>query len=137
MLVKNLISDEIPIPGEPNQWMRFRRLNSRRIAECSDKKQMDSMQRMKTLGKEGMELIRDAAAGRDKTAAAKADPIDTYDRDLLLKAGIHSWSYDADIKTELESEDDGLDAKTSEWAARQILEYNNLLPEVAEEASGN
>ena len=137
MLVRNLISPKIDIPGEDGQWMQFRRLNSRRIAECSDKKQMDSMQRMKQLGKEGLELIRDAAAGRDKSVMATADPIDAFDRDLLLKCGIAAWSYDADIKTELASEDDGLDAKTSDWAARQILEFNGLLPEVSEANSGN
>ena len=137
MLVRNLVSDKIDIPGEPEQWMQFRRLNSRRIAECSDKKQMDSMQRMKQLGKEGLELIRDAAAGRDKSVVSTSDPIDSYDRDLLLKAGIAAWSYDADVKTELASEDDGLDAKTSEWAAREILRFNGLLPEAAEAIAGN
>lgn len=137
MLVRNLISEKIEIPGEPGQWMQFRRLNSRRIAECMDKKQMDSMQRMKQLGKEGLELIRDAAAGRDKNAVTASDPIDAYDRDLLLKAGIFAWSYEADIKAELESEDEGLDAKTSAWAAREILRFNGLLPEAAEQILGN
>ena len=134
MLVRNIVSAEIEIPNEPGQWMKFRRLNARRIAECTEKRQMDSMQRMKALGKEGMELIRDAAGSRKD--ASPSDPVDSYDRDLLLKYGIVAWSYDAPL-TELDSKDEGLDAATSAWAAKEILRFNNLLPEEAEKALGN
>lgn len=136
MLVRNILSDKIDIPHEPGQWMQFRRLNGRRLAACVEKRQEGAMSRMKTLGADGMAIIRDAAKGREE-AAVVADPLDQYDRDTLLISGVASWSYEADPKSELESEDGGLDPITSEWAARQILKFNDLIPADAETKLGN
>lgn len=137
MLVRNFLSKQIAIPGEDGQWMQFRRLNDRRLNECADKRQMDSMKRMVNLGMDAMAMIRAAQADRKDQQESKADPLDAYDRGLLLRYGIAAWSYDAKPEEELEAEDGGLDVETSKWAALQILEFNGLLPEAAETARGN
>jgi hypothetical protein len=143
MLVRNLFSPQIEIPNEPGQWMQFRRLNSRRIALCVERRQTEALNKMKELGADGLALIRDAAATRDKSQddlnkpKPVADPLDAYDRDLLLTLGISAWSYPADVTTELSDENGGLDAATSEWAARQVLKFNGLLPDERETELGN
>lgn len=140
MLVRNLLSDKIDIPHESGQWMQFRRLNGRRIAECMDRRQADAMTRMKALGSDGLAMIRDAAAGKDKNdpvADVKSDPMGSFDRETLLLHGIAAWSYDADVKAELASEDGGLDPITSDWAALEILRFNKLIPEEQETNLGN
>jgi hypothetical protein len=139
MLVRHLVSPQIDIPGESGQWMQFRRLNSRRLAECADKRQTDALGRMKALGADGLALLRDAARGAAENPAPVviANPLDAYDRDLLLRYGVAKWSYEADVTAELSSEDGGLDAKTSEWAATQILKFNGLLPAEQDADLGN
>ena len=133
MLVRNLLSPKIDIPHEPGQWMQFRRLNARRIAECTDKRQMDALSRMKALGADGLAMIRDAQDAKKDAPKPKANPLDAYDTELLLVKGIAAWSYDGDPKTELTSDDGGLDPKTSAWAAAEILKFNGL----DEDALGN
>lgn len=140
MLIRNLVSSQIEIPNEPGQWMQFRRLNTRRLAECGEKRHMDALNKMKALGADGLALIRDAVANRkedDPKNEAPSNPLDAFDRDLLLRYGIAAWSYDANISTELESEDGGLDSLTSDWAATQILKFNGLLPDEWNAELGN
>jgi hypothetical protein len=138
MLVRNLFSPQIEIPNEPGQWMQFRRLNSRRIALCVERRQSDALNKMKELGSDGLALIRDAAKSRDKDKdPVVVDPLDAYDRDLLLTFGISAWSYPADVTTELSDENGGLDAATSEWAAREVLKFNGLLPAEKDAELGN
>lgn len=141
MLVRNLYSAQIDIPNEPGQWMKFRWLNSRRIAECVEQRQIDALERMKALGSDGLALIREAAASnkdKENNPVVVADPVDSFDQELLLKYGIAEWSYAAkDIAAELSSDDGGLDPKTAKWAVREILKLNGLLPAERETDLGN
>lgn len=138
MLVKNLISDPAPIPHEPDQWMRFRRLNVRRLSACVDARQSKAMDRMKVMGADGLALVRDARKGKDDDDTP-SDPIESYDMDLLLSMAIAEWSYGPaeQIKAELESEDSGLDPVTAKWATREALKFNGLIPEEADAKMGN
>ena len=139
MLIRSIVSPQVPIPNEPGEYMQFRRLNDRRLNECMDKRQTDAMMRMVKLGADAMAVIRSAQEGRKKEEDEKpavADPLDAYDRALLLKYGIASWSYDAPL-SELDEEGGGLDITVSKWAALQILEFNELLPDTAAQVSGN
>lgn len=142
MLVRHLVSARIDIPGEVGQWMQFRRLNDRRLAECVDKRQIEALNKMKALGADGLAIIRDAAAARkdppNSSAPVEAsNPLDMYDRALLLQFGLADWSYDAAITDELASEDGGLDTATSTWAATEILRFNHLLPAEQDTVLGN
>ena len=136
MLVRNVISEQFEIPGEPGQWMKFRRLSGRRIADCSDRRQQVAFDKMRAMGPDALAFIR-GASSEDKTEKKAQDPMDMYDHDMLLKLGIASWSYGENVAEALADEEGGLDAATSKWAVHKILEFNGLLPEEKEAELGN
>lgn len=100
-----------------------------------------------SLGPEAMKQIQDATIEAAKAAMAAtpdAQVLERYDRDTLLRLGIHEWSYSdppsavfVDNETDDIENDSGVDEKTADWAYRQILVYNELLPKEADEALGN
>jgi hypothetical protein len=135
MLIKNLRSEQVPVPHEPGQWMVFNRLNKRKLTLCEEKRQSDAMLRMVSMGAEALSMIREATKGQESKESR--NPIEQYDLDMLLEFGIHSWSYDESVAAALKDEDGGLDPVTSDWAATQILEFNGLIPAAREAELGN
>lgn len=77
----------MPIPHEPDQWMVFRRLNSRRLQEAVDAKVVKAQQRevarLQAIGPEGVQLLHDEA---QRQAAAHATALADAKRTLGQEA---------------------------------------------------
>lgn len=139
MLTSRITRDNVPIPHEPGEWMSFRKLSWRKLEEAGNAVSDDAIAKIKVMGGEAFKAIQDLVDARerkDKTAEAAAekeigesldeaeqkvkDPLNKYDRGVLLRKGIIDWSYEGDKPT-VENTDD-LDEETAVWAARQILD---------------
>lgn len=144
MLIRNSATEPQPVPNEPGEWMRFRRLSPRKLQAIYDKRQEDGIARLRELGSDSPRILelaeqfaRVAAAPGAEPATKRSapDPVHMFDRTLLLMGGIAAWSYkEPDGRPSELTEDnvDDLDYEASYWAAREILKLNHLLPEEAE-----
>lgn len=118
----------------------LQREEAQRVAEANSKALADAKA---TLGDEAVKALEQAALEGVKQAmsapASETQVLERYDRLTLLRLGIHSWSYESEPAAELaeENEDGGLDERTEEWAYRQILTFNELLPQEADAALKN
>ncbi len=140
MLVRGIFTDQIPIPHEPGEWMKFAKLSWRQLRVAEEQSTDDSIEKVRKMGGETFTAITGVKTERDKDAVEKAkkraaDPVNAYDFDKLLAMGIKDWSYTEEVaKTdtepattrgaEIKSRIGDLDYETVEWAARQIISYS-------------
>jgi len=114
MLVKN-ITKQVDIPHEPGEWVLFRKLSWRQLDEASNLASDASFERMKKLGGDLLQALRDSAKQEDADTAVR------YDRSYVLHNGIMKWSYDDEVS---DANIDALDEETAEWAYYEILKLN-------------
>jgi len=122
------ITDEVPIPHEPGQWVKFRTLSGRELDEAQAIERDKTLAQMKAMGQDLVTAIQ----GRDN--AATPDPVDFYDKEALIKYGVAAWSYEQPCNDENKRQ---LDAETRDWAARTIVEMNTRTPGEATGSSTN
>lgn len=108
MLVTN-ICKKIDIPHEPGHHAVIRRLSWRQLRDAKRAQEAIDVEGMRQTGAELIKVFMEAANSKDEKgqedARAKARRIQaerdampqTYDRDLVLRSGLASWSYDVPV----------------------------------------
>lgn len=90
----SLATRTIGMPGDPEATVTIRRLSPRQLQRAERIRRQEALAEFRALG--GAELMREIQAlGGTAAARAQADPLDLFDRQTLLEAGVVSWSYEA------------------------------------------
>jgi len=115
MLTAN-VKLRLDVPGEADQWVEIRKLPWRKLREASDAQQTIAYAHVKTLGKEGLDAVKDVTP--DQIAALRKNPLASYDAGVLLRAAVTAWSYSAKpTPEEIDDQDDAL----VEWLVGEIV----------------
>jgi hypothetical protein len=122
MLIGSTIT-KLDIPHEPGEWVEVRKLNHKTLARAATSRSEAGISSMKSIGAELLAALRDA---RDKDAAPGDAGPDTYDRDIVLQAGVGRWSYAAPVTPESLGE---LDEQTARWLHREIVSRSIAPPD--------
>jgi len=126
-LVSN-ITKSVSIPNEDATAV-IRKLSHTQLKAAAKARQSEGVGFMREMGAEMMKALRDADTETvKKIEDGQQANINNYDRDMLLKSGIASWSYDA----QLPGATDDLDEPTAKFLAEQIFEFSR--PETKAEA---
>lgn len=115
MALVSKITKKVDIPHEHGEWIEFRKLSWKQLEKASDIASEASLDRIRKLGGDMVSALRKIADDQDSQPEAK------YDQGMILKMGIVSWSYDAEVSPETIEQ---LDSQTAEWAMNQILLLN-------------
>lgn len=110
---------DIPVAvcGEPDQWVEIRRLSGRELEEAEQA-------RTAAIIEQWGHMIREITPEREAAAReAEPTPAATYDKGLLLKYALLSWSFDAPT-----SRVDDLTSEIRNWLVGIIIEENARPP---------
>jgi hypothetical protein len=134
------IVKEVPIPGEDEQVI-IRRLSHKQLKEAAKARQSEGVGFMKEMGGELLKAIRDTKEDAEATAKKlkelqekQESDVSNYDRDVILKYGVVSWSYPiAPLSLTPNGVSNGLDEldeDTAKFLAKEIFEYSRPLTQV-------
>ncbi|HXH05851.1 MAG TPA: hypothetical protein VNI83_04600 [Vicinamibacterales bacterium] len=112
--------ETLPVPGDPSHTVTIRRLSALELEEAQRAAAAAATKRLLELG--GASVLKELSAlGGSVAAPATSEPIDplqAYDRRLVLRAGIVSWSYERPVTPEAIDE---IEPEAAEAIARAIL----------------
>jgi hypothetical protein len=131
-LVTN-ITKSINIPSE-DESVVIRKLSHVQLKEASKARQSEGVAFMREMGGELLKALREGDTEKVKKIqnAQEAD-ITNYDRDVLLRYGVLSWSYEVRPIVEVGINGlDQLDEPTAKFIAEEIFKFSR--PETTEEA---
>ena len=116
----------IPIPFDPPHEVTIRKLAGRHLERAKQEGQIKSVDWIRKLG--GAEFSRElsalgdpaerAAALEKRKAEVRADPLQKFDRTVVLEKGIVRWTYPEPVTPEALED---LEEEAGEWLAREIL----------------
>lgn len=122
------VTKTIPIPFDPPHEVTIQKLSGRHLAKASEAFQNALFLGMKDKGgaqavKEIQDVFRklnEGDANAKKTiAAVRADPLNGFDKQTLIKGGLKSWTY-TDVPVTADAIED-LDADAVDYFATEIL----------------
>jgi hypothetical protein len=121
-MLASKIKRHLPIPHEEGEWMELRAIGAKKLDEAADIRSRERIAALRAMGEEVLAAIgrmnsAEPTGGKDEPEP-ESDPLDGYDVDTLLRAGITAWSYGAKLTP---ANIDDLDATTRKWAATEIL----------------
>lgn len=118
-LVHN-ITKTVEIPGEEHSAL-IRKLSHKQLRQAAKVRQSEGVGFMKEMGGELLKALREEDTKTvKKITDTQEATISNYDRDTLLKEGISTWTYPA----ELPDGTDFLDEPTAKFLAEQIFEFS-------------
>ena len=126
MLTTKHTPDQVDIPHEIGEWMKFRMVSWAELNKARGRKTSESFA---MLAQVPAEVLASLPKADDKSAIPTADE---YDQRTLLEAAIAEWSYEADVLAETIGQ---LDQETADWAFQVIL-ARNVRSKSEGEASG-
>ena len=109
------------VPHEPGETMSFNRLSWKEMKEARKVAAEENREEVKAFGAEFIAALQSGKGGADeakKLLKAQEYAASNYDTAILLKHGIASWSYGADVSAETIGQ---LDEVTAMWAKECIL----------------
>ena len=129
MAIVTSITKVIEIPHEPGETALICKLSHVQLKAAQKARQSEGVGFMKELGGELMAALRTGDNEKLKTIqeTQEAD-INNYDRSVLLKSGIVSWSYRATLPEGTDDQDE----VTAKFLAQAIFNFSR--PETAGEA---
>ena len=102
----------IPIPFDPPHTVTIRKLAGRHLERANQENTFSSIDTLRRMG--GVAFQRELAAlgTPDQQAAAvataRADPLTAYDRYVLMRFGVESWTYPESLEPETVIEESGI-----------------------------
>ena len=102
----------VEIPHEPGERLQLRSLSHTEDAEAEAETTAHSIELMRALADVPLPVI-------ERPAARTADLLNTHERATVLRFAVVAWTYEGEVDT------DGLDPKTADWAAREILKLTH------------
>ena len=112
---KTSLTEQVAIPHEPGEWMRFRALSWRDLQAAQEARVTRALQDAANMSSELLSTLKSQLDAREIEAKQR------YDEAAILHAGIVDWSYDAAVAPE---NVDLLDRPTADWAFRQLVDRN-------------
>lgn len=110
----------VDIPNE-SESVVIRKLSHTQLKAAAKQRQSEGVGFMREMGGELLKALRDVDTDKvKKIQEAQEANVDNYDRDMLLKSGIVSWSY----KVDLPDGTDALDEPTAKFLANEIFEFS-------------
>lgn len=136
------ITKTVEIPNEKETAV-IRKLSHRQLKEAARARQSEGVGFMKEMGGELLRALRDTKDDAEETAKKlkkiqekQESDVTNYDRDVLLKYGVVSWSYpippQSISKEGVSNGLDELDEPTAKFLAQEIFEFSR--PDTAVEA---
>jgi hypothetical protein len=132
-LVTN-VTDTIQLPD--GEWADIRKLSHKQLKEAAKVRRSEGFETMREIGAELIKAMRDSVDTADlqekvkRIQDAQAADVHNYDRDVLLKKGLVSWTYP---DAPLPDATDDLDDPTAEFLAERIFLFSRPpSPAVAE-----
>ena len=127
MIIDKTKGNECPIPHEAGEYMRIRALT---WGEVKEARGVMTDATSKTAQELMSHLSPEAIAGlKNESRSTREDPVTTFDRGVVLRYAIVSWSYDQPIEAGL----DNLDEKTAKWAFDTAVKMFTGDPDEGEE----
>lgn len=111
------VTKSLDIPHDAGQSVVIRKLAPRHLHAASKEAQRAAIADMKAMGVSFLKELRELK-DEDVEQAKTADPLLTYDKELLVLKGVASWSYDAPVNEETVAD---LDEETQDFIAREVL----------------
>jgi len=130
------VTKEVQIPNEKETAV-IRKLSHKQLKDAAKARQSEGVGFMREMGGELLKALKDADVDKVKKIqdAQEAD-VSNYDRDVLLKFGVVSWTYPiAPMSLTADGVGNGLDEldePTAKFLAQEIFEYSR--PETKAEA---
>lgn len=134
------ITERRDVPNEPGEWFEIRKLSWHELKQAREARSAAVMGTVRSMGGEVMAALprRCKSCGEEKHAgdcpppgdredASAADPTNPYDQEVILYAGIASWSYQPALNKENRTKlINGIDEPTADWLFREIVAYNTI-----------
>ncbi len=112
---KTSLTEQVAIPHEPGEWMRFRALSWRDLQAAQEARVTRALQDAANMSSELLSTLKSQLDAREIEAKQR------YDEAAILQAGIADWSYDTAVTSE---SIDLLDQPTADWAFGEIVGRN-------------
>lgn len=113
-------TEEREVPHEPDNFFTFRTLSGPELDEADIAGTRRAAEQMKVLP----DSIVNQALAKDSGREETRDEFRGYDKATLVKYGVISWRGPKCDRPPGDEEKLKLDARTQEWAARQVFEMN-------------
>ena len=110
-----------PVPHDPPNTVTIRKLAPKALGESQRVAQRRAIKDVQEMGGAAFIQEMSALSPGAVSEATEADPLITYDRELLVVSGLVEWSYTR--KPNREAIDD-LDEETLDFLARAILKLS-------------
>lgn len=129
------VTTQVTIPFEPGQYVNIKMLSGADLRRARESRASKALEKAKAMGSELITSLRAAAPTLTTqtpemtvtlTAVPDAvdmepNPADTYDLDLVLRAGILGWSYPAEVTPfTIDSQDE----RWQEYVFREIVKFS-------------
>ncbi len=118
MAIVNNTARRVEIPHESGEWFEIKRLSWRQLELAQEEASNKLLERMKQMGGDLVTALRQVG---EEEKNKDRDPVEKYDRWIVLRGAIVKWSYDEKLNDE---NIEALDEETAQWAFREILSLN-------------
>ena len=113
---KTSLTEQVAIPHEPGEWMRFRALSWRDLQAAQEARRAAVFEVAAKLPAEVIQNLQGQSPDEDEAGR--------YDKVSMLRSGIAEWSYGDSVRPETV---DRLDQKTADWAFEEIVRRNVIM----------
>ena len=111
---KSRLTEQVSIPHEPGEWMKFRALSWRDLQAAQEAQMARALREVAGLPSQMFEALQGQPAQQGVL-------VDQFDQVVMLRSGIAEWSYGEPVSPEAV---DRLDERTAEWAYGEIVKRN-------------
>lgn len=123
------------VPWQKDHWFEFKKLSWKELRLARKKQEEDQREVAKSFGAEFLSALTkgDVDEARARRVIKQAEyAASSFDTEILLVAGITSWSYEEDVSiVNIEK----LDERTAVWAAQAIIDLTKPPTEEEEKNS--
>ena len=111
---KSRLTEQVAIPHEPGEWMKFRALSWRDLQAAREAQMARALREVAGLSPQAFEFL-------ENQTEQQGASVGQFDQTVMLRSGIAAWSYGEPVSPEAV---DRLDERTAEWAYGEIVRRN-------------
>ena len=111
---KSRLTEQVAIPHEPGEWMKFRALSWRDLQAAREAQMARALREVAGLSPQAFEFL-------ENQTEQQGASVGQFDQTVVLRSGIAAWSYGEPVSPEAV---DRLDQRTADWAFAEIVGRN-------------
>ena len=111
---KSRLTEQVAIPHEPGEWMKFRALSWRDLQAAREAQMARALREVAGLSPQAFEFL-------ENQTEQQGASVGQFDQTVMLRSGIAAWSYGEPVSPEAV---DRLDQRTADWAFAEIVGRN-------------